>query len=231
MFCVIAFMNDMPVKSSEMDFYEMANQMMLLVNDARNEYGLEKLYTVPYLNDVAKIRANESIIEPSHTRPDGSSFSTAVDTHIIPWLTVCENIGAGKATAEETFEQFRKSENHWQTITNEEITHMGVGVIYDENSEYKWYWQLTFIQCLKKIDEQYIVTENNYGYLTGDGVIDIFDYNILTKYINNNIELNSRQIELADVFHDNSINYNDALYLKKYILGEINNIPVNYIND
>lgn len=229
-FAVTALMVDIPAKSSGQDLHEMANQMMILINNARNECGLEKLYTVPYLNDVAGIRANESIVKLSHTRPDGSIFSTAVDTSIIPWLAVYENIGAGMPTAQETFEDFKGSESHWKTIVNEEVTHMGVNVVYDEDFEHKWYWQLTFVQCRKKIDGQYIATSNSCGDLTGDGVVDIFDYNLLIRYINYDIELNSRQLESADIFYNNSITYDDALYLKEYIFGKINNIPI-YTND
>lgn len=45
--------------AEQRDFNEMADEVCILVNEARAEAGLEPLYMVPYLCDAANVRARE----------------------------------------------------------------------------------------------------------------------------------------------------------------------------
>ena len=67
--------------------------------------------------------------------------------------------------------------------------------------------------CIKKskIDAYRI------GDINKDNSIDIIDYNILTKYINNEINLDSYQQLLSDVNKDNSIDIIDLNIINNYI--------------
>lgn len=50
---------------------DMANEIAFIVNDFRAEAGLPPVYVVPYLCDVANVRARECIVDFNHFRPDG----------------------------------------------------------------------------------------------------------------------------------------------------------------
>lgn len=120
---------------------------------------------------------------------------------------------------------------------NPEYTHMGVGVSYDPNSKYNWYWEQLFIQVDKyevpsgQIEGQYIpdrykIIPQSIGDIDGDGIVDVFDYVLLCQYLIKQISLNPLQVESADTFKDGVITYADAAILRKYILGQVTRLPV-----
>lgn len=223
--------------SDEPDLKDMAEQIIVLVNEARAEEGLDPVYAVPYLCDMAYVRARECISSFSHERPDGSSFIDIVDYSLVPWASSAENIAAGMNTAEATFNQWKNSPKHWAAIMNPDYTHMGVGVAYEPNSDYQWYWEQLFVKldssaCPSgELNGQYFppkykIVPKAAGDLNGDGVIDSFDYVLLKQYLSKEVTFNPLQVESADLLMDGAITYSDAAYLKRYILGEINQLPV-----
>ena len=213
------------------DLNAMAEEIVLLVNEARTEAGLEPLYMVPYLCDVSNVRARECIVSFSHTRPDGELFITALDEGLVPYTRAAENIAAGSGTAEATFDQWRNSEGHWAAIMNPNYTHIGVGVCYERNSEYGWYWEQLFVTTDIVLENQTIPERNKIvpessGDINGDGSVNSFDLVVINKYLSGNTELNSLQLESADMLSDGIIDENDSLALRKYILGQLDTLPV-----
>ena len=67
--------------------------------------------------------------------------------------------------------------------------------------------------CIKNIK----IDANKIGDINRDNSIDIIDFNILTKYINNEINLDSYQQLLSDVNKDNSIDIIDLNIINNYI--------------
>ena len=55
--------------ADDKDLKAMADEIVILVNEARVEAGLKPLKAVPYLNDKARERARETIFDFSHYRP------------------------------------------------------------------------------------------------------------------------------------------------------------------
>lgn len=214
---------------------EMANRLAFLVNEYRAENGLNPVYVVPYMNDVAAVRARECIADFNHLRPDGSKFSTAVDDTIIPYYVLFENIAAGSSTPEATLEQWKNSERHRSVILRPDITHMGMGVGFEQNSVYGWYWEQNFAICDVDIPGQYIPAEHEItpqaeGDITGDAIVDTYDYIALADYIykkKNNIPvyLNDAQLKTADCFRDGIITEADAKVIVRYVLGEYTTLP------
>lgn len=51
-----------------------------------------------------------------------------------------ENIAAGNQSAEGTYEQWFTSEGHYENMFNESSQKVGLGVFYDPNSTYGYYW-------------------------------------------------------------------------------------------
>lgn len=221
--------------TAENDTDELVKQIALMVNQARSELGLNPVYVVPYLCDAANVRAAETVEYFAHSRLDGSSFSTAIDTSIVPYEYIAENLAAGSSTALDTFNQWKNSPGHWSAIINPEITHMGIGVVYAEDSDYGFYWQQIFVKTNKEFADQYLPTENEIvpqadGDINGDGVVNAFDYITLTEYITkkkNNIPVyfNDAQLKAADCFKDGIISESDAKVMVRYILGEYRSLP------
>lgn len=220
--------------SDEPDFKEMADQIIVLVNEARMEAGLNPVYAVPYLSDMAYVRARECIEEFSHTRIDGSSFIDMVDDNLIPWERAFENIAAGMSTVEGTFEQWRNSPSHWSAIMNPNITHMGAGVTYEPNSQYGWYWEQMFITVFDDVESlpgQYYPTKfkivpKSSGDMSGDATLDAFDLVLINQYIAGEATLNPLQLESADLFKDGVVNEIDVMCLKAYLLGKVDHLPI-----
>ena len=216
------------------DLNAMAEEIALLVNEARAELGLKPVYVTPYLNDVANLRSRECSEKFDHKRPDGTKFTTAIDYSLVPYGAAAENIAAGSNTPEATFGQWQNSSGHWAAITNPNYTHLGVGVCYEPNSTYRWYWTQIFVAMEDGVEmegqyvpERYKVVPKATGDLTGDGVVDTFDYIMLLQYLDNkSVYLNDLQIEAADCLQDGSITTADGSILKQFLLGKRDDLPV-----
>ncbi len=216
------------------DLNVIADRIAVLVNNARAEEGLAPLYIVPYVCDIANVRSRECIESFGHNRPDGSKFSTVVDTEVLPYVNIAEDLAAGNSAPEDTFEQWRNSPKHWQYIMGSNFTHMGVGVCYEHNSYYGWYWTLLLVEMddsHAELPGQYMpvwnrIVPKSCGDITGDGVVNTFDYITLCKGLFHEEYLNDLQIESCDVFKDGSLTIADAVVLKRYIQGTYDVLPV-----
>ncbi|MDE6781194.1 MAG: SCP-like extracellular [Ruminococcus sp.] len=220
--------------SDEPDFKEMADQLIVLVNEARAEAGLNPVYAVPYLNDLAYVRSRECIAYFSHERLDGSMFSDMIDENLIPWERSYENLAAGMGDIEATFNQWKSSPKHWSAIMNPDVTHMGAGVSYEPNSQYGWYWEQLFVKVWDDVEslpgqyypDKYRIVPKSAGDMSGDSTLDIFDLTMINQYIAGEITLNPLQLENADLFKDGIVNEVDAMCLNAYLLGQVDHLPI-----
>lgn len=231
--CFPARAADYPYGTDEESLKFMAKRVIVLVNEARAEAGLEPLYMVPYLCDKAMERSREIIFDFSHIRPDSDeNFASILDYSLVPYSRAGENIAAGSPTPEETFEQWRNSPDHWKAIVNPNYTHIGVGVAYDENSTYKWYWEQFFVTVDgnlsgQSIPERFETVPASSGDINGDKDIDTFDVITINRYLAGEIKyINDLQLESADMLKDGVITSADIMVLKKYILGEYKKLPM-----
>lgn len=222
------------VKASETPDTEMlVNEIAVLVNEARAEAGLAPVYVLPYLNEVAEIRAVERAINYERIGRISVGFEAGIDTDVVDYRNEKVNESVGTATAEETFAAWKADAEQWKAIMAENITHMGIGVIYDEETEYGWYWEQTLIETDMDFEDEYIPAETGQtavpqtqGDITGDGAVDTYDYLVLVGYLTGNgAELNEAQLETADCFRDGIITEADAKVLAQFILGECTALP------
>ena len=111
-----------------------------LTNDERVKNGLEALETETAIQDAANIRAKEIATNFSHTRPDGTSFSTAISGK---YSHTGENIAysTGNVTAEKFVSMWMASSGHKANILGD-YTGIAVGIYYDENSDTTYAVQL-----------------------------------------------------------------------------------------
>ncbi|MBR5513970.1 MAG: SCP-like extracellular [Ruminococcus sp.] len=214
---------------------DMAIEVAFLVNSYRLENGLHPIYVIPYLCDTARVRSRECIEYFDHFRPDGSKFSTIIDTNLIPYAATFENIAAGRSTPEGAMDQWINSEKHRNAILNPDLTHMGIGVAYEPNSDYGYYWTQLFVITDAHFQNEYIprrydIIPQTEGDITGDAIVDTFDYLSLADYIykrskNIPVYFNEEQLNTADCFRDGLITESDAKVLVRYILGEYDTLP------
>lgn len=108
----------------------LAAQVISQVNSERAKYGLSALTEDARLSEAACIRAQEIVRQFSHTRPDGSAWST------VSSYAYGENIAKGHNSVDRVMAAWMSSEGHRANILRESFGSIGVctlevdGVMY-----------------------------------------------------------------------------------------------------
>lgn len=118
-----------------------AQRVLDLVNIERRKAGVKPLVLSDELMRAAAVRSQEITQVFSHTRPDGTKFSSLVSRH---GRRIGENIAGGYQTPEDVVDGWMHSEGHRKNILHPDFTELGVGYTYEENSQYKHYWVQIF---------------------------------------------------------------------------------------
>lgn len=119
-----------------------AQEVVRLVNVERAKAGLSALTLDSEIEKAATIRSNEIINNFSHTRPNGSSFSTVLKENNISYKLAGENIAWGQKTPEAVVTAWMNSEGHRANIMNASFSKIGVGNV--KNSSGTIYWTQLF---------------------------------------------------------------------------------------
>lgn len=119
-----------------------AEQVVELVNEERAKEGLAPLTIDKKVQAAAQVRAVESKTSFSHTRPNGSSFATALKEQGVTYRRAGENIAWGQRTPKEVVNAWMNSSGHRANIMNKNFTKIGVGY-YQHNGVN--YWSQLFI--------------------------------------------------------------------------------------
>lgn len=115
----------------------LAEQVIALVNEERTAVGLKPLTINESAMSAALVRAKEIRQRFSHTRPDGSSFSTALKEQGISYRGSGENIAYGQRSPEAVMKAWMNSSGHRANILNDKYTSIGVGC-YEQNGTLYW---------------------------------------------------------------------------------------------
>lgn len=113
-------------------------EMVELVNAERAKEGLAPLTIDLKVQAAAMVRAKECEQRFSHTRPNGSSFATALKEQGVSYRSSGENIAWGQRSPEEVMKAWMNSSGHRANIMNPNFTTIGVG--YYENANGTDYW-------------------------------------------------------------------------------------------
>ena len=119
--------------SSQGDY---ASQVVALVNAERAKYGLSALKVDSRVQQAAQVRAKETVQSFSHTRPNGSSFSTALTEAGVSYTRSGENIAYGQSTPQQVVQAWMNSPGHRANILNENFTTIGVGYTVSGGTAY-----------------------------------------------------------------------------------------------
>lgn len=115
-----------------------AEQVTALVNAERAKAGLPALKLRSDITAAANVRAREIKQSFSHTRPNGSSFSTALKEQGVSYRYSGENIAWGQKSPEQVMNAWMNSEGHRANILNSNFNHIGIGYYQDEKGVKHW---------------------------------------------------------------------------------------------
>jgi len=113
-----------------------------LVNQERRNAGLSPLTLDKKVTAAAQVRAKEIRHSFSHTRPNGSNFSTALREQNVSYRRSGENIAWGQPTPEAVVKAWMNSAGHRANILNSNFTKIGVGYVQYNGRNY---WSQLFI--------------------------------------------------------------------------------------
>lgn len=126
-----------PTETTEEIIIEINKEQEVLdiINTIRKENGLSSLTWDDKLYNVAQIRSQECSRVWSHTRPDGTHWST------LSSVVHGENLAKGFYTAEDAVEGWMNSEGHKANILRPEFTRAAISFYEAENG---WFWCMSF---------------------------------------------------------------------------------------
>ena len=107
-----------------------------IINQYRQEKGLDILVWDDTLYEYAKIRASEASVKWSHTRPDGTSWK-----EMDPGTFQGENLAKGYDTAQDAVNAWIASQGHRENILRKNFTRTAIAFYNAENG---WFWCQTF---------------------------------------------------------------------------------------
>ena len=115
--------------------YDMAYQVLNLVNTERRNAGLNELQMDASLLDSAMLRAAENSLVSDHIRPNGEICFTANPK------MYAENIAAGQLSAQQVMTSWMNSEEHRANILDSSMKCIGIGCF---NFQGIYYWTQCF---------------------------------------------------------------------------------------
>ena len=120
-----------------------AQKVVDLVNAERAKEGLSPVSVNTKLENAAQTRAQEIVTSFSHTRPNGSSFGTAIKAAGVSYNACGENIAYGQKSPEAVMNAWMNSSGHRANIMNPNFKYIGVGY-YQTNGVNYWVQEFTY---------------------------------------------------------------------------------------
>ncbi|MCR5803442.1 MAG: DUF4214 domain-containing protein [Clostridia bacterium] len=116
---------------------ELAIAIMDKTNAYRSSLGVGQVKVNAEIIKATDIRCAETVVSFAHTRPNGSSFSTANPNY----KTYSENLaaGTGKLDADTVVNLWKNSTNHNKNMINSQWTNIGVSVFIPDSGSYGTY--------------------------------------------------------------------------------------------
>lgn len=104
-----------------------AEQYLALVNKERAEVGAAPLTIDPVLNNTAKIKADDMVVNNyfDHNAPNGTDWSVILRMNGKPTEAIGENLSECNQTPESTIEAWVASKTHYAGMINTKYTKYG----------------------------------------------------------------------------------------------------------
>lgn len=124
------------------EYHRYVQQIVDLVNVEREKAGLSPLTLDQKVTAAAQVRAEEIRQSFSHTRPNGSSFATALREQNVSYRQAGENIAWGQPSPEAVVNAWMNSSGHRANILSKNFTKIGVGYFQYNGRNY---WSQLFV--------------------------------------------------------------------------------------
>lgn len=131
--------SNQPKELTEEEKRAMEEEVVRLVNEEREKHGLQPLQISEKLMQTAREKSDDMVKNnyASHTDPNG--YNMAKD------LNVAENIHGVSSTPDSAVYNWLDSkQGHKENILNPNLKYTGVGIAFDKNSEFIYYWTQQF---------------------------------------------------------------------------------------
>ncbi|HHT17431.1 MAG TPA: hypothetical protein GXZ77_06955 [Papillibacter sp.] len=112
---------------------EFCSELLRLVNEEREKAGAAPLEMHEELVKAAQLRAEEAAEKFSHTRPDGTRWSTVFAEYELKYTAAGENLAAGFRTAAAMVKAWMNSEGHRANILAEDFIYIAFGCFVRED--------------------------------------------------------------------------------------------------
>lgn len=134
--------------------YEEAYKMTELVNEQRRKAGVPEIQAKDELMDVAMMRAAETAVYWSHTRPDGSSSCSA------SVYSYGENILANTPSSQVANDWWVNSSGHYVTMIDDKAAYAGFGCVKVDDT---YYWVQIFSRANIYYEDGYFGKDSEYN--------------------------------------------------------------------
>jgi uncharacterized protein YkwD len=117
-----------------------------LINTYRAQNGLGPLAVSPAMTRAAAWMSADMASKNyfSHTDSLGRSAFVRLAAFGYAASTMAENVAAGNAGAQATFNQWKASPGHNANMLHAGVSAIGIGRAYDASSSFGWYWTTDF---------------------------------------------------------------------------------------
>lgn len=127
------------------DISAMAQDLLAEMNRERAASGIDPLTLDQALSSVASLRAKEGTTHFGHTRPDGPSYRSAVDSAGLSYRSLGENLATGHTSAQAVIHDWNNSDGHHDNIVSERFAKVGIGLTKNNGNPHAGYtWAVIF---------------------------------------------------------------------------------------
>lgn len=254
---MICFLLPKPVLQTDaavpFDVNEFVDIASANINAMRMKNGLEPLQTALLLQKMCQERADELTKSYAHSRANGDAWYTILTDYGID--TNCfagENIAAGYDTPEGVVEGWMNSAGHRKNILNTNYEYFAVGVSYyeDDPEYYFYYWDLILLSSNTGFEDSYIpiafsmpttiqTTEpEQTTTLTATTLTNLFSSTsttttttmTVTTTLPKTSTIQTGDYNYGDCNTDGVVDLRDAIFLGKYLSGQVAMTRVQLIN-
>jgi len=108
-------------------FSSLENSMLEAVNLERAKVSKNNVVMCDYLNECARIRAEEIVETFSHVRPDGRTFNTVLTDNGVAFKNWGENVAKGQTSVADVMSDWMNSPGHRNNILSEQYDYTKFG--------------------------------------------------------------------------------------------------------
>lgn len=121
-----------------------ARSVVDMINQTRTSIGVDALANASDVNAAAALRAQDLMSLYSHNRPNGRSYTNALDLYAVKYTDSYEVIANGISTPANVMADWTGSSDISYNLTSKDFKYIGVGCACDSSGKLYWVLLLTY---------------------------------------------------------------------------------------